>query len=252
MELNQRELRDFLDAKTAQYNRPEFIADDPISIPHQYSRKEDIEIIAFLVATIAWGRRELIIKSSRKLVDLMDGAPDQFVRQFTSDDLGRFDGFVHRTFQPYDVKFFLERLQQIVLSHGSIEHAFEAKTAGEGIQQFRNLMLDAPHEQRVLKHLPNISRGAAAKRLNMFLRWMVRRDANGVDFGIWNALSPDQLYLPLDVHTARVSRKLGLLTRKANDWKAVEEVTQNLRLLDPKDPVKYDFALFSLGAVEQF
>lgn len=252
MKLNQSELRDFLDAKTEQYNRPDFIADDPISIPHQFSRKEDIEIIAFLVATIAWGRRELIIRSSRKLVDLMDGAPGQFVRQFTADDLGRFDGFVHRTFQPYDVRFFLERLQHIVLEHGSIEHAFAAKSADEGIQQFRQIFLDAPHERRILKHLPDVSRGAAAKRMNMFLRWMVRSDSHGVDFGIWKTLTPAQLYLPLDVHTARVSRKLGLLTRKANDWKAVQEVTQNLRLLDPVDPVKYDFALFSLGAIEQF
>lgn len=252
MKLNSDELRDFLDAKTEQYNNPAFIADDPISIPHEFSRKEDIELIAFLVATIAWGRRENIIRSSRKLVELMEGAPHQFISQFKPEDLSRFDHFVHRTFQPYDIRFFMERLQFIVHKYGSLEKTFAGNSAAESIQRFRRIFTDAEHEKRVEKHLPDILRGAAAKRLNMYLRWMVRRDQRGVDFGIWTVLKPHQLCLPLDVHTARVSRKLGLLNRTANDWKAVEEVTNNLRKLDPTDPVKYDFALFSLGAVEQF
>lgn len=252
MKLNSEELRAFLDEKTVQYNRREFILADPISIPHQFSRKEDIEIIAFLVATIAWGQRVSIIRSGTKLVELMDGTPAEFIRGFQPTDLNRFDHFVHRTFQPYDVRYYMERLQDITQRLGSIEHAFSGDSAAQSIQNFRAEFLNAPHENRVRKHLPDIQKGAAAKRLNMFLRWMVRKDNCGVDFGIWNNLKPAQLVLPLDVHTARVSRKLGLLTRKANDWQAVEEVSENLRQLDPIDPVKYDFALFSLGAVEQF
>lgn len=252
MKLSTNELRDFLDAKTDQYNQPAFIADDPISIPHAFRKKEDIELIAFLVATIAWGRRENIIRSSHKLVDLMEGAPHQFISQFQLSDLSRFNHFVHRTFQPYDVRFFMQRLQFILQTHGSLEKAFAGNSAAESIQGFRRIFIDIEHEKRVEKHLPDILRGAAAKRLNMFLRWMVRRDRRGVDFGIWTVLEPHQLCLPLDVHTARTSRKLGLLQRAANDWKAVEEVTANLRRLDPVDPVKYDFALFSLGANEQF
>lgn len=250
--MNTEDLRAFLDEKTIQYNRREFIIADPILIPHQFSCKEDIEIIAFLVATIAWGQRVSIIRSGEKLVELMDCAPAEFIRNFKPSDLARFDHFVHRTFQPYDVRFYMERLQDIVLRLGSIEHAFSGVSAAESIQNFRAEFLAAPHENRVRKHLPDIQKGAAAKRLNMFLRWMVRKDNCGVDFGIWNILQPAQLVLPLDVHTARVSRKLGLLTRTANDWQAVEEITENLRQLDPADPVKYDFALFSLGAIEQF
>lgn len=252
MKLSKSELREFLDAKTVQYNRPEFIPNDPISIPHGFSNKEDIELIAFLVATIAWGQRPTIIRSGQKLVELMDGAPHQFISQFQPADLNRFDHFVHRTFQPYDVRYFMERLQFIVREIGSLEIAFSGNSAAESIGSFRKIFLEVPHERRVEKHLPDISRGAAAKRLNMYLRWMVRRDNCGVDFGIWTTHSPSQLNLPLDVHTARVSRKLGLLKRTANDWTAVEEVTNNLRHLDPDDPVKYDFALFSLGAEEQF
>lgn len=252
MKIHPRELKAFLDKKVSQYNRPEFIEHDPISIPHSFSRKEDIELIALLVATIAWGQRGTIIKNSLRLTEMMEHAPYQFISTFEPTDLDRFDTFIHRTFQPYDIKYFLRRLQFIVQEYGSLEPAFNGKDGASAIQHFRKIMVDAPHETRVEKHLPDITRGAAAKRLNMFLRWMVRKDGCGVDFGIWNNLHPSQLYLPLDVHTATVSRKLGLLHRKANDWRAVEEVTANLRKLDKSDPVKYDFALFSLGANEQF
>ncbi len=252
MKLNEQELRDFLNEKAEQYNRPDFIPLDPISIPHRFSTKEDIELTAFLMATIAWGKRGNIIKSGNSMMALMDESPHQFISQFQPGDLDRFDKFVYRTFQPYDIRFFLTRLQFILREKGSLEQAFTGETAFENIRNFRALFLDCDHEQRVQKHLPNVEKGAAAKRLNMFLRWMVRRDRKGVDFGIWNNLSSAQLCLPLDVHTARVSKKLGLLTRNANDWRAVEEVTERLRKLDPTDPVKYDFALFSLGAIEQF
>lgn len=252
MKLNTQELREFLDEKTEQYNRPDFVPLDPISIPHRFTAKEDIELIAFLMATIAWGKRQNIINSGNTLLELMDHAPHQFISQFQPGDLKRFEKFVYRTFQPYDVRFFLTRLQFIVKEKGTLENAFTGDSAFESIRNFRTLFLDCAHETRVQKHLPNVEKGAAAKRLNMYLRWMVRKDRKGVDFGIWNVLSPAQLCLPLDVHTARVSRKLGLLSRNANDWKAVEEVTSRLRQLDPIDPVKYDFALFSLGAIEQF
>lgn len=250
--MNPNDLRNFLNEKTEQYNVVDFIAEDPISLPHEFTNKEDIELIAFLVATIAWGKRQNIINSGRRMIDLMDGAPHQFISQFEPEDLSRFDGFVHRTFQPYDIKFFLTRLQFIIREKGSLENAFTGDSAFDIIRNFRSLFLNCEYESRVIKHLPNVDKGAAAKRLNMFLRWMVRRDRRGVDFGIWTAIQPSQLCLPLDVHTARVSRKLGLLERTANDWKAVEEVTARLRLLDPNDPVKYDFALFSLGVNEQF
>lgn len=252
MKLSTAELKAFLDEKTEQYNRADFVPNDPISIPHRFSDKADIELIAFLIATIAWGKRQMIINSGNKLLDLMDGAPAQFIRDFEPGDLQRFDGFVHRTFQPYDIKFFLTRLQWIVHNKGSLENTFIGNDAFESIANFRILFLDCEHEKRVLKHLPDVNRGSAGKRLNMFLRWMVRNDKRGVDFGIWQNLKPSRLYLPLDVHTANISRKLGLLTRTANDRKAVEAVTSKLRQLDPDDPVKYDFALFSLGAIEQF
>lgn len=252
MKLSPAELKSFLEEKTIQYNCVDFVPLDPISIPHRFSDKNDIELIAFLMATIAWGKRQNIINSGNKLIDLMEGAPAQFIHNFQPHDLQRFDGFVHRTFQPYDIRFFLTRLQWIVRKMESLENAFAGSSAFESIGNFRKIFLNIDHEPRVLKHLPDVERGSAAKRLNMFLRWMVRKDNCGVDFGIWTILKPSQLFLPLDVHTANVTRKLGLLERKANDRKAVEEVTAKLRQLDPEDPVKYDFALFSLGAIEQF
>jgi len=250
--MNQQELREFLDEKTDRYNRKDFIQNDPISIPHRFSNPRDIELIGFLVATISWGRRDGIIKNGNRLVELMDDAPYQFITNFKKSDLKKFDGFVHRTLNADDVKFFLTRLQEIIREFGTIENAFFAENPYLGLIRFRTLMLGENFPKRVQKHISDVSAGSAAKRLNMYLRWMVRKDRRGVDFGIWNNFEPAQLYLPLDVHTASVSRKLNLLKRTQNDWKAVEEITFNLRKLDPVDPVKYDFALFSLGAIEQF
>lgn len=250
--MNTQELRSFLNEKVQQYNRVDFIKNDPISIPHQFSAARDIELIGFLVATIAWGRRESIIKNGNRLVQLMDGAPHDFISSFEIKELNRFKGFVHRTFMSEDLCFFLVQLQNILKKHGSLEMAFNAKTVFEGLNQFRGIMLGEAYPNRIKKHLSDVNAGSAAKRLNMYLRWMVRKDLNGVDFGIWNVFDAAQLYLPLDVHTANVSRKLNLLKRKQNDWKSVEEVTKNLRKLDAIDPIKYDFALFSLGAIEQF
>jgi uncharacterized protein (TIGR02757 family) len=250
--MNHQELREFLDEKTDRYNRNDFIQNDPISIPHRFTNPRDIELIGFLVATISWGRRDGIIKNGNRLVELMDNAPHQFITNFKKNDLKRFNGFVHRTFNADDLHFFLSQLQKIIQQFGTLEQAFFAENTYLGLIRFRTLMLGENFPKRVQKHLSDVAGGSAAKRLNMYLRWMVRKDQRGVDFGIWNNFQPAQLYLPLDVHTANVSRKLHLLKRTQNDWKAVEEVTTELRKLDPVDPVKYDFALFSLGAIEQF
>lgn len=250
--MNRAELREFLDEKVDRYNRPDFIEKDPISIPHRFSNPRDIELISLLVATIAWGRRDGIIKNGNKIAQLMDEAPHQFITSFETIDLKRFDGFVHRTFNADDLKFFLTQLQTILIEYKTLENAFAAKNTFDGLIRFRKLMLGENSPKRTRKHISDVEAGSAAKRLNMFLRWMVRNDQRGVDFGIWKTFTPSQLYLPLDVHTASVSRKLNLLSRTQNDWKAVLEVTQNLSKLDVNDPIKYDFALFSLGAIEQF
>lgn len=250
--MNRVELREFLDEKVDRYNRPDFIDKDPISIPHRFSNPRDIELISLLVATIAWGRRDGIIKNGNKIVQLMDEAPHQFITSFEPRDLKRFDGFVHRTFNAEDLKYFLTQLQIILVEYKTLENAFAAENTFDGLIRFRTLMLGDNSPKRMRKHISDVLSGSAAKRLNMFLRWMVRNDQRGVDFGIWKTFSPSQLYLPLDVHTAGVSRKLKLLSRTQNDWKAVDEVTKNLIKLDVNDPIKYDFALFSLGAIEQF
>jgi len=250
--MNRAELREFLDEKVDRYNRPDFIEKDPIAIPHRFSNPRDIELISLLVATIAWGRRDGIIKNGNKIAQLLEEAPHQFITSFEPRDLKRFDGFVHRTFNADDSKFFLTQLQTILKKHNTLENAFAADNTYLGLIRFRALMLGENAPKRTRKHISDVATGSAAKRLNMFLRWMVRNDQRGVDFGIWKTFTPSQLYLPLDVHTAGVSRKLKLLTRSQNDWKAVQEVTENLSKLDVNDPIKYDFALFSLGAIEQF
>ncbi|MCF8303001.1 MAG: TIGR02757 family protein [Bacteroidales bacterium] len=256
--MTSKELKDFLDEKTEYYNHPDFIELDPVSIPHRYTRKEDIEISGFLSATIAWGQRKTIVKNAMQLMHLMDDAPFEFITNFGESELERFSGFVHRTFNSDDCRFFLQSLQNIYRHHNGLEYAFayglsgEKKGMADAINGFRKLFFHMHHQQRTEKHVSNPSANAAAKRLNMFLRWMVRKDRKGVDFGIWNSITPAQLSLPLDVHTGTVARKLGLLTRKQNDWKAVEEVTSRLRNFDVNDPAKYDFALFGLGIIEKF
>jgi uncharacterized protein (TIGR02757 family) len=258
--LNPSELKDFLDEKVDQYNRLDFIESDPISIPHQFTKKEDIEIAGFLAATIAWGQRITIINNANKLMKLMDNSPHEFVMNAKEKDFKRFVDFKHRTFNGVDAAFFMKSLQNIYKKHNGLQNAFGLSTALSGknkintldsITNFRKLFFSIPHPERTGKHVSNPSENSSSKRLCMYLRWMIRNDKRNVDFGIWN-VSPSILMCPLDVHSGNVARKLGLLTRTQNDWKAVEELTNNLRKLDAKDPVKYDFALFGLGVFEGF
>lgn len=248
---NKIEMKELLDHYYLEFNTACFIENDPISIPHKFSQKEDIEISAFFVALIAWGNRSSIIKSGNRLIQLMDDAPADFIRSHTSKDLKRFELFCHRTLNGSDVQFLISSLQRIYLDYGGLENLFVTKskteTAFVAIENFRNVLFQYEHLNRVEKHISNPLKNSACKRLHMFLRWMVRKDEMDVDFGIWNTLSPSQLICPLDVHTARVSRKLGLLVRSQNDRKAAEELTQNLSYLCKEDPVKYDFALFGAG-----
>ncbi len=255
--MNQRELKKFLDKKAAQYNHPSFIGSDPISIPHLFSNKQDIEIAALFAATIAWGQRITIINNSRRLMQLMDMAPHQFIVQHQAQDLKRFKGFVHRTFNETDLLYFIDFLQSHYHKCTTLEDAFipehvtNEEYCFDALSVFHERFFDVEYApQRTRKHISTPYRLSACKRLNMFLRWMVRHDEQGVDFGIWKQISPAQLICPLDVHVQRVARKLNLLTRTQNDWKAAVELTQKLRILDVKDPVRYDFALFGLGVME--
>jgi uncharacterized protein (TIGR02757 family) len=251
-------LFDFLEAKADQYNNTDFIESDPISVPHLFQKKEDIEIAAFLTATIAWGQRTTIIRNARRLMLMMDDCPYDFIMDATPVDLKRLTSFVHRTFNGEDVIFFLQSLQNIYRNHGGLEKLFtkaiepDNHDAKDGLHRFRQVFFSIAFPLHTGRHIADVSTGSAAKRLNMFLRWMVRADKRGVDFGIWKGIGMYQLYCPLDVHSGQVARKLGLLTRKQNDWKAVEELTKALRAFDPIDPVKYDFALFGLGVFEKF
>ncbi len=257
-QLKAAELRDFLEGKCSLYNNLKFIETDPVSIPHLFSKKEDIEIAGFLAATIAWGQRTTILRNARQLMSWMDDDPHRFIMDFNDADIGAFSKFVHRTFQRDDCSFYLRSLQHIYRMQGGLSKIFQQAASvndqdvGEAIVNARTFFFNTPHLKRSEKHFSDPSTGSAAKRMNMFLRWMVRKDQAGVDFGIWNDLSPSQLICPLDVHSGRVARKLGLLQRKQNDWKAASELTANLKKLDPNDPVKYDFALFGLGVFEKF
>lgn len=241
------ELKEYLDFKCSQYNRHEFIVADPIYFPHLFERKEDIEIMGFLIATIAWGNRKSILKSGEKLVEIMRETPFEFVMNYRPTLLN----FNHRTFNASDLDFFFLSLQNIYLHHGGLENAFSLSEDQSGMKarigNFRKIFFELPHNHRVEKHVSNPEKGAAAKRINMFLRWMVRCDKQGVDFGIWHSISPSELYLPLDVHTGNIARKLGFTSRTQNDWKTVEEIQTVLQKLDPNDPVRYDFALFGIG-----
>jgi uncharacterized protein (TIGR02757 family) len=256
--LTKEELKDLLDCKVEQYNNPEFITTDPISVPHHFYRKEDIEIAAFLAATLAWGQRSTIINNATKLLELMENQPFDFVLNFSEKDLVPFRKFVHRTFNAEDCAYFLRALKSIYQQHPSLEDAFTSRfslseqNTKSAILNFRSRFFDLQPITRSQKHVANPAKNASAKRLNMFLRWMVRKDNRGVDFGIWNKILPSQLICPLDTHSGRVARKLGLLQRRADDWQAAEELTENLKRFDPDDPVKYDFALFGLGVFEKF
>ena len=251
------ELKQFLDKKYLQYSNPSFIECDPISIPHRFISNTDKEVSGFLTAAIAWGRRDLILRSSRLLMEAMDNIPYEFVVSAGPDDLKRLSGFVHRTFNGADCISFLRGLKEIYLHYSSMEEVIlegmeQTGSLRDGISHLRKQFFSISHEKRTEKHFADVNAGAAGKRLNMFLRWMVRNDGRGVDFGIWKKITPSMLYIPLDLHSGNTSRRLGLLTRKQNDWKAVEELTTILREFDPSDPVKYDFALFGVGVNEKF
>ncbi|MCO5723615.1 TIGR02757 family protein [Robiginitalea marina] len=250
------ELKDFLDEKTLQYQGPEFLETDPIQVPHAFLRKEDREVSGFLTATIAWGNRQSIIRSARSMMALMDDSPYDFTMEATARDLQKLSPFVHRTFNGQDLVFFIIGLRHLYRAYGGMEPLFQRYAEAEGIQgaisRVRAHFFEPGHLQRTEKHFSDPLRGSAAKRINMFLRWMVRPAKSGVDFGIWPGISPSWLSCPLDVHSGKVARALGLLQRRQDDAKAVKELDTALRKLDPEDPVKYDFALFGLGVFEQF
>lgn len=247
----------FLDEKHDLYNTPTFIASDPVSVPHRYVKLQDREISGFLTATIAWGRRDLILRGADNLMERMGNAPFEFITGVPDDEFDVFSDFVYRTFNGVDCVSFMRALKGIYLTYNSMEDVIAEGMAADGeltsgIRHLRSVFFSGCHQKRCEKHFADISSGAAGKRLNMFLRWMVRRDNRGVDFGIWNRISPSQLFIPLDFHSGNTARKLGLLGRGASDWKAVVELTEVLRGFDPADPVKYDFALFGLGVNERF
>ncbi len=290
------DLKEFLDQKVDQYNRPGFIENDPICIPHKFSLKQDIEIMGFWSAMLAWGQRKTIINKCNELIRQMDGAPYDFIMNHQDADLKRFAGFKHRTFNETDTLYFVEFFKHHYKNYPSLEYAFDPASArvtspvfrtgfsdrhpaGKGqvtvtsspcyvhetnvpepgfivenaLNYFRGYFFSLPDfPKRTIKHVSSPLQKSTCKRLNMFLRWMVRDDGRGVDFGIWKSINPSQLICPTDLHVERVARKLKLITRKQVDWKTALELTENLRMFDPSDPVKYDFALFGLGIEEQF
>jgi len=266
---DQKKLRHFLEKKVALYNHPSFIAADPIAVPHRFSKKQDIEIAGFFAAVFAWGNRTTIIQKSNELIKGMDDAPYDFIRNHQRGDLKRFVHFKHRTFNSTDLFYFLEFLQSHYLREESLETAFLplvlsgkkinptpssekefVKNALAGFYTRFFSLADAPH--RTQKHIASPDKNSTCKRLNMYLRWMVRQDKQGVDFGIWKQISPAALICPVDLHVSRVARNFGLISRKQTDWETAMELTLALRKMDKKDPVKFDFALFSLGAIEKY
>lgn len=251
-----KELKDFLDEKVYQYNTFEFIDTDPVQIPHLFHLKEDQEIAGFLASTIAWGNRKMIINNAHKMMNLMGNSPFDFVMNHSNHDLDKFEGFVHRTFNAEDFKYFVISLKNIYQNHDGLEGVFtkyqSEDSMQEAISKLKTIFFEIDPLERTKKHVSDPLNNSAAKRINMFLRWMVRNDANGVDLGLWKSISTSKLSCPLDVHSGNVARKLGLLKRKQNDAKALKELDIQLRILDANDPVKYDFALFGLGVFEGF
>lgn len=250
-------MKELLEERAEYYNRPEFIETDPIQVPHLFSRREDIEIAGFLTATLAWGQRITIINKSKKLLKLMDDSPFDFITTAGIKDFVRFENFCHRTFNTIDTLYFISSLRNIYKFHGGLKNVFERgfskeQSAEKALISFRSVFFEKEYPKRTVKHVPDVSKGSSAKRLNLFLRWMVRKDKKGVDFGIWKDISPSWLSIPLDLHTGRTARQLGLLERKQDDWKAVKELTGRLLEFDPADPIKYDFALFGAGALRNF
>ncbi len=246
------ELRELLEHLHDKYNRPEFIELDPISVPHAFTAREDREIAGFFAATIAWGNRKAIVKSARRMMQYMDDAPADFVRHASDGDLARLRTYVHRTFNGQDFTDFVLAIRGITERFGGIGDFFESSYEAEGdmarvLSAFRREFFACGHNPHCEKHLSSVDKGAACKRINMYLRWFVRRDERGVDFGLWRRIPMSALYLPLDVHSGNMGRALGLLTRRQNDWKATAEITASLREFDPDDPVRYDFSLFGAG-----
>jgi len=249
----------FLEEKVEEFNRPGFIENDPISIPHLFTKKQDIEISGFWAAILSWGQRKTIINKCHELFNSMDMAPHDFILNHEDKDLKRFLTFKHRTFNSTDALYFIDFFRRYYSKSDSLENAFSQflsptdVTIESALIGFHKLFIDSDiFPDRTKKHIATPERNSACKRINMFLRWMVRKDSKGVDFGIWSTIIPGQLVAPCDVHVDRVARKLGLITRKQTDWKTALELTASLRKFDPADPVKYDFALFGLGVESQF
>jgi uncharacterized protein (TIGR02757 family) len=250
-----RDLKALLDAAYERHAQPHFSADDPIQLPRAFAQRHDAEVIGFLTATIAWGQRKTIITNAWKLARLMDEAPHAFVMNASPTELRRLEGFVHRTFNSTDLLHFVKGLRHVYTTYGGLEDAFlEEGRPGpmdQAIHRFKQRFFEPRHQQRTQKHVADPVKGSNAKRINMYLRWMVRPNDRGVDLGLWTRITPADLMVPLDVHTGRVGRELGLLKRTQDDWKAVEELTAALRRFDPKDPVKYDIALFGIGVKKE-
>lgn len=251
-------LQDFFNRKVKEYNQPSFIASDPVCIPHLFTKKQDIEIAGFFAAIFAWGNRTTIINKSKELMQLMQMQPHSFCLHATTNELKKLEGFKHRTFNTTDLLYCIEFFKQHYSQYESLENAFmpanqPPASIKEALSYFHHyffLLEEAP--LRTKKHISTPEKGSSCKRLNMFLRWMVRKDKAGVDFGIWKNIQPSQLICPIDVHVARVAKRFNLLDRKQTDWLAAEELTNYLKKLDPKDPAKYDFALFGLGVIEKY
>ena len=250
------EIKSFLDYKADIYENENFIEEDPISIPHLFSKKEHIEISGFITATISWGQRKTIIKNARQIMEMMDLSPFDFIKNHSKMDLKPLSRFVHRTFNGTDLVFFVLSLKNIYINHGGLEKLFIPNNINDNmskvINQMKSIFFSISHKHRTRKHISDPLKGSAAKRINMFLRWMVRSNKKKVDFELWKSISPSQLSCPLDVHTGRVARKLKILNRNQNDYKATLELDSYLKKINPKDPVKYDFALFGLGTFEDF
>ncbi len=255
--MNLPEIKQLLDEKYLEYCKSDFfIETDPIQIPKMFEEKEDIEIAGFLAASLAWGQRPTIIKKCKELMQLMDYAPADFIRHAGESDLERFCHFKHRTFNAYDCRYFIRSLSNIYRHHGGLESVFtagwkETHDMFAVLRHWHAVFTELPAESRVLRHIADTGKGSAAKRINMYLRWMVRSDQSGIDFGLWKEIPASALLIPLDLHTGNVSRQLGLLTRNQNDSRAVQELTERLREFDPADPIRYDFALFGLGAFKE-
>ena len=256
--MTKKETKEKLDFFVEKYNTNNFIDKDPISIPHKFTKKEDIEIIGLIMATISWGNRKSILNNGNYLLKIVNNSPFNFVMNYKENEINHLEKFKHRTFNSFDLHYFILRIQDIYKNYGGLEKTFTDgfkinNKSNEAINYFRNVFIpDKFKEIRTKKHIANPLNGSAAKRINMYLRWMVRKDKNNVDFGLWKEISPSFLSCPLDIHSGRTARKFNLIKRKQNDNKAVEELDISLRMFDSKDPVKYDFALFGLGIESEF